>query len=115
MFGFIKRYFFKGLAFFSTLTRVNSLSCISMNKDECKVRPQMWINLCFFLLVLKQVIAVVVVTISMIYMQNCVFLMFLKILMLEHPIQCQDLVNQDTYNGMKRVNINVDYNQLQNI
>ena len=86
-----------------------------MNKGKCKVRPQMWINLYFFLLVLKQVIAVVVVTISMIYMQNCVFLMFLKILMLEHPIQCQDLVNQDTYNGMKRVNINVDYNQLQNI
>ena len=86
MFGFIKMCFFKELTFFSTLTRVNSLSCISMNKDECKVRPQMWINLYFFLLVLKQVIAVVVVTISMIYMQNCVFLTFLKILMLEHPI-----------------------------
>ena len=40
MFGFIKEYFFKGLAFFSTLTRANLFSCISMNNQECKVRPQ---------------------------------------------------------------------------
>ena len=40
MFGFIKRCFFTGLAFLSTLTSVNLLSCISMNNQECKVRPQ---------------------------------------------------------------------------
>ena len=40
MFGFIKKCFFKGLAFLSTLTSVNLLSCISINKQECKVRPQ---------------------------------------------------------------------------
>ena len=40
MFGFIKKYFFKGLAFFSTLTRENLFSCISINNQECKVRPQ---------------------------------------------------------------------------
>ena len=32
--------FFTGLAFLSTLTNVNSLSCISMNNQECKVRPK---------------------------------------------------------------------------
>ena len=40
MFGFAKKCFFIGLAFLSTLASVNSLSCISMNNQECKVRPQ---------------------------------------------------------------------------
>ena len=40
MLGFIKKCFFIGLAFLSTLTSVNALSCISMNNQECKVRPQ---------------------------------------------------------------------------
>ena len=50
MFRFIKRCFFTGLAFLLTLTSVNllspaplnaiSLSCISMNNQECRVRPQ---------------------------------------------------------------------------
>ena len=55
------------------------LSCISMNNQECKVRLQI-INVngddpVFFPLVLKQVNAVVVATISKIHMQNCMFLM----------------------------------------
>ena len=55
------------------------LICISMNNQECKVRPQI-VNIngndpVFFLLVLKQVNAVVVATISIIHSQNCVFLM----------------------------------------
>ena len=33
-------FFFTGIAFLSTLTSVNLLSCISMNNQECKVRPQ---------------------------------------------------------------------------
>ena len=71
--------FFTGLAFLSVLTSVNSLSCISMNNQECKVRPQI-VNFngndpVLFPLILKQVNAVVVVTIPIIYMQNCVFLM----------------------------------------
>ena len=79
MLGFIKKCLFTGLAFLSTLTSVNLLSCISMNNQECKVRPQI-VNVngddpVFFLLVLKQVNAVVVVTISIIHSQNCVFLM----------------------------------------
>ena len=32
--------FFTALAFLSTLTSVNLLSCISMNNQKCKVRPQ---------------------------------------------------------------------------
>ena len=71
--------FFTGLAFLSVLTSVNSLSCISMNNQECEVRPQI-VNFngndpVLFPLILKQVNAVVVVTIPIIYTQNCVFLM----------------------------------------
>ena len=40
MFWFIKKCFFTGLTFLSDLTSVNSLSCISMTNQECKVRPQ---------------------------------------------------------------------------
>ena len=32
--------FYTGLVFWSTLTSENSLSCILMNNQECKVRPQ---------------------------------------------------------------------------
>ena len=55
MLGFIKRCFFTGLAFLSTLTSINLLDCISLNNQECKVRPQIVNvkNLCFFLLLLK--------------------------------------------------------------
>ena len=83
MLAFIKKCFFTGLAFLSTLTRIHllnavPLSCISMNNQEYKVRPQV-INvngmiLFFFLLVLKQVNAVVVSTISINRIQNCMFL-----------------------------------------
>ena len=83
MLAFIKKCFFTGLAFLFTLTRIHllnavPLSCISMNNQEYKVRPQV-INvngmiLFFFLLVLKQINAVVVSTISIIRIQNCVFL-----------------------------------------
>ena len=40
MCGLIKKVFFTGLAFLSTSTNVHLLSCISMNNQECKVRPQ---------------------------------------------------------------------------
>ena len=40
MLGFIKRCFFTGLAFLSTLTSVNMLSCFSINNQGCKVRLQ---------------------------------------------------------------------------
>ena len=83
MFGLIKKVFFTGLVFLSTLTSVNLLSYISMNNQECKVRPQI-VNVnskepVLFPFVLKQINAVVVVIMSMTCMQNCVFLMLLKI------------------------------------
>ena len=40
MFGLIKKCSFTGLAFLLTLTSANLLNCISMNNQECKVRPQ---------------------------------------------------------------------------
>ena len=50
-----------------------------MTNKECKVRPEI-INVngdepVFYLLVLKQVNVAVVVTVSMIHMQKCTFLM----------------------------------------
>ena len=36
----LKTAFFTGLPFLLILTRVNSLSCISMKNQECKVRPE---------------------------------------------------------------------------
>ena len=77
MLGFIKRCFFTGLVFLSNLTSLNLLSCISMNNQERRVRPQI-VNVnskepLFFLLVLKQVNAVAAATISIILMQNFVF------------------------------------------
>ena len=40
MLGFIKNCIFTGLAFLSILTGINSLSCISMSNQKCKVRTQ---------------------------------------------------------------------------
>ena len=40
MFEFVKKMFFVGLTIFSDLANVNSLSCTSMNNQECKTRPQ---------------------------------------------------------------------------
>ena len=62
---------------------MNPLECVSINNQECKLIPEV-VNVnsnepVFFLLVLKHVNRVVVVTILMIPMQNCVFLMLLKV------------------------------------
>ena len=40
MFGFVKKVLFTGLTILSNFTSINSLSCISMNNQECKVTPQ---------------------------------------------------------------------------
>ena len=70
------------MPFGCNLSSVNPLKCIPINNEECKVRPQI-VNVnskepVFFLLTLKQVNAVAVVTTSMIHMQKCVLLMLLK-------------------------------------
>ena len=40
IFGFAKKVFFIGLTNLSSLTNANLLSCISMNNQGCKTRPQ---------------------------------------------------------------------------
>ena len=79
MLGSFKKCFFTELTILSSFASVNSLSCISMNNQESKVRPQIvnviGMSLYFFFLALKQVNAVVVVTILMIQMRKYVFLM----------------------------------------
>ena len=75
IFGFVKKkMFFIGLTVLSGFASANSLSCISMNNQECKTRPQ--VNSVngdepmFFYLVLKQVNVVVVVIILTIRMKK---------------------------------------------
>ena len=77
MFRLIKQCFLTSLVF---LTSVNSLNCVFMSNQKCETKPQIAnVNgndpMFFFSLVLKQVHAVVVATISIIDAQNCVFLM----------------------------------------
>ena len=81
IFGFIKKVFFTGLTILSSVNPLNAtpFKYVSMTNQECKVRPQL-INVnsddtVFYSLVLKQVNAVVFVTITMIHMEKCVFLM----------------------------------------
>ena len=41
MLGFIKKCFFTAMIFFSfNLSNVNSLECVSMNNQQCKIRPE---------------------------------------------------------------------------
>ena len=40
MFKFVKQIFISAMIFFGSLSNVNSLKCISMKNQECKVRPK---------------------------------------------------------------------------
>ena len=40
MFKFIKQIFVSTIMFFDSLSNVNPLECVSMNNQECKVRPE---------------------------------------------------------------------------
>ena len=40
IFRFVKKVFFVELTILSGFTNANSLSCISMSNQECKIRPQ---------------------------------------------------------------------------
>ena len=68
---------FVELTILSSFTSVNSLSCISMNNQVCKARPEIInvnsIILYFILLLLKQVNVVVTVIILIIHTQKYVF------------------------------------------
>ena len=83
MFKFMKQVFVSTLMFFGSLSSVNSLECVSMKNQECKVRLEI-VNVnsnepLFSLLILKQANSMVFITISMIPIPNCVFWMSLKI------------------------------------
>ena len=59
MFEFVKKMFFVAMTFFGfSSSNVNSLECISMNNQECKIRPKKQsmltlMSLCSILSVLK--------------------------------------------------------------
>ena len=40
MFKFIKQIFVSTLMFFSSLSNLNPLECVSMNNQKCRVRPE---------------------------------------------------------------------------
>ena len=41
MFGFIRKVFFTTMTFFSSnVLKVDSLECVSMNNQECKIRSE---------------------------------------------------------------------------
>ena len=79
MFRFVEKVFFIGLTILSSLTNASSLSCVSMNNQACKARPEISnatvIISYFILLVLKRVNVVAIVIILMIRIRKYVFLM----------------------------------------
>ena len=79
MFKFIKQIFSSTMIFFGSLSNVNPLEYISMNNQECKVRPEIADvnsnNLIFYPFSIKTVSNVVVIVIILvIHMQAFVFL-----------------------------------------
>ena len=82
MFRFVKKAFLVGLTVLSYVNPLsnNQLGCMLMTNKECKVRPEIIMlivaSLYFILLLLKQGNVAIVVKISMIHMQKCVFLMW---------------------------------------
>ena len=83
MFGFIKKCFFTAITFINfNLSSGNSLECVSMNNQECKIRTEI-INLntnqpMFYPYSIKKIHPKAAVTQSMTYMLKYVFLTKLK-------------------------------------
>ena len=82
----LKYYFLTGLAFLSTLTSVNSLSCIQWTIKSVDQKLLIGMILSFILLALKQENAVEAAAISTIHMQKSGFLMLFKTWMSKHSI-----------------------------
>ena len=40
MFGFIKKCFFRAMTSLILICQINSLECVSMNNQECKIRTE---------------------------------------------------------------------------
>ena len=80
MFGFVKLIYYSAMIYFGcSWPSVNSYQCISINNQGGKIRPQI-VNLnseepVFFPFSIKISKCSVVVTISMIHMQSCVFML----------------------------------------
>ena len=77
MFRFVKQIAISALMLFNSLLSVNSLECIAMKNQECKVRPEIVDinsnNPFNILLVLRQIKAVVIAITLTIHMQEFVF------------------------------------------
>ena len=82
--GFIKQTFALAMLLFRcNALDVNSLKCFSINNTQCKVRPEI-INIncnepSFYPYSVKINKSSVVITMPMMHIQKCVFLMLLKI------------------------------------
>ena len=79
-FKFIKKIFISALMYFVNLSNVNSLECISMENQECKVRPEIVNfnsnNPIFYPFSIKiiMLLIIIIVIILMIYVQKFAFL-----------------------------------------
>ena len=78
IFRFVKKIFFIGLTILSSFTNVNSLSCISMSNQPCKIRTEI-VNVnsnnpTFYPFSIKTSNVVAIVIMLMIDMQEFVFL-----------------------------------------
>ena len=111
MFGFIKKVFVIATTFFSC----SALKCVSMNNQECKIRPVvMNINrnetLFYPYSILVNKCSGSCNDINNFYTKLCekFFLMLLKTKMLKYSIKVQGLIKQVMYIGMKLVNVNID-------
>ena len=83
MFGFIKKMFFVTMTFFSfNSLNINSLECVSMNNQECKIRSEIInvnTNESFFVpIALEQINAKAAVILLIAHLLSCVFLVPLK-------------------------------------
>ena len=78
MFRFMKQIFISTMMFFGGLSNVNSLKCISIKNEECKVRPKIISinsnNPIFYPFSIRQINVVAFVIILIIHMQEFVFL-----------------------------------------
>ena len=85
----------------------NALKCVSMNHQECKIRPVvMNINTNETLFCPHSILVMTYI----IFMLNYVFLMLLKTWISEYLVKFQEPVKQDMYLAIKHVNVNADVN-----
>ena len=95
-----------------TLFSCNTLRCVSIGNQECKIRTET-INInsnepsvYFYNILIKDVAAAAIIL--MIHMLNYAFLLLLKTWISRYLISCQELMKQDKYLRMRLVRVNVD-------